>query len=303
MRRASYLVALVLGLGLARAASAQPINVTDGKPVAYPTHYNGSVRLRALPASFAGKCNVPPQREGEVLVILEVTAEPRLQGFFVKGEPRIDKALDDQGQALFPNPDGPLDPSQQSRGGTRYVPLRFKSEKAASTAIKELTGAITTQVLGERTELASLADPLKAAGKSFKVPNGGAVELVAIEKRGTDYQIKVRIEGEQVGGFVGGNINIQGGGMVIINGQRIGGPMSADDDKLPKLVDAKGQPYRLTAMPQTSVRIANGVASRELTMVFQPNAGQEEPARLAVIAHQQITLQVPFVFTNVPVGK
>src|SRR5439155_3910041 len=73
------------------------ILLMEGKADKLPTCYAGAVRIRALPL------NTPaaglPAKEGEKLVILEASPEPKLQWQFVQGV-RIEKAVDDNGQQL-----------------------------------------------------------------------------------------------------------------------------------------------------------------------------------------------------------
>src|SRR5260370_28785059 len=129
------------------------------KPALLPTCYAGAVRIRAV--SPAGKAW--GQGKDETAVILEVTPEPKLswQG---TTEVRIDKAIDDQGQALFPSltNEASYAESVARRVGngvvvmdsetgrtvtsSREYPVRLKRADKASRMLKEVTGAVTAPV-------------------------------------------------------------------------------------------------------------------------------------------------------------
>ena len=86
------------------------------------------------------------------------------------GSPRVDKALDDRGQFLFPSMDDPGNAARINPYVTatpqKYVALRFKADKKTSNELKELTGAVTAQVHGETVDLLSIDDVMNAAGKN-----------------------------------------------------------------------------------------------------------------------------------------
>src|SRR6202011_35641 len=68
------------------------MHLTAGKPVDAPVFVAGSIRVRLVRATtLAG---------GEIELVFDVNAEPRLEGFGSGGQPRVEKALDDQGQKL-----------------------------------------------------------------------------------------------------------------------------------------------------------------------------------------------------------
>src|SRR5207248_2833413 len=126
------------------------IAVMDGDPPSLPTWYAGSVRVRALPPSAAGFFLRGP---GEAVILLEVSAEPRLERFSVDGNPALRKVVDDQGQGLVVVPqDAPT--SQQTpwagavdaRGapaGPRQVPIRLKLGQKTAKSAKQLEGTLT----------------------------------------------------------------------------------------------------------------------------------------------------------------
>jgi hypothetical protein len=93
---------------------ASGIILTDGKLPSLPTDDRTAVRFRALKASSVGA-----PAEGEILLALEVTPEPKLlwQGTVAV---QIKKATDDQGQSLEQvagGGNGPLRPGAGGMGG------------------------------------------------------------------------------------------------------------------------------------------------------------------------------------------
>jgi hypothetical protein len=274
-----------------------------------PTCYSGAVRIRLLPG--------PGKQAGIANFLLDVAAEPRLQNFSLVGTPRIDKAIDDQGQSLMlamqpmpPQPvNGPFARPAIARvampfGMVNQAPIRLKLGEKAAKALKELRGSFTASALMPTEPLITVDNILKAAGKTIKGANGGAINVTAVDKMDNgDYQVKISMEnipggnnpfmGAGGGGFGQVQIRLGGGGNVMINGV-------APNQSLPTLVDAKGKSFQLVNIPQRGMQINNGVMRQDLTLVFRPNAGQGDPARLVLNGQRTVTFQVPFSFTNVP---
>jgi hypothetical protein len=304
-------------------ASGQ-IVVQPGTPPKGPTSYAGAVRIRAVPP--------PPgagRAEGDVTVTLQVTAEPRVEGFTVLGTPQLRKAIDDQGQSLTLADDAPAsNPAGVATrvARTRYYPygmavvtgpqtvlLRLKAGAKQATALKELTGTLSAQVLAPPETLVKVDNVLKSAGKEVKAEGGEALQVLSITHEANgDYRVQVRMEGPQGGTLPGGmlapaaqirlqmqmqqRMQIQGGA-VIVGGQRAGGPVSGGR---PSLVDAAGKAYQLVAAPTTSMRVGGGTVSQEMTLVYRPHAGQGEPASLVLTGQRTVTVQIPFRLENVP---
>jgi hypothetical protein len=300
------------------------IVVQAGKPQAYPTHYAGAVRIRAVPPPDWVKA-LP---QGERMVWLEVSAEPRLQQFALTGRPQINKAVDDQGQSLTVAGDAlppanpavgpaiaafpamaqlPMIPAQRVGGQTAMV--RLKAGEKPAKALKELAGSLTAQLLAPTEALIKIDDVLKAAGKAVKGKDGGSMEVVSIGKEANgDYKVQVRLANvpamNPFGGAImpgGAQIQVQqvqvqigGGGQVIIQGGLAGG------SNRPALVDAKGRPFQLVAMPSQSMQAGPGGFTQEMTLVFRPTDGQGEPASLVLNGQRTITVAIPFRLENVP---
>lgn len=297
--------------GIAPIAAPNQIVLVPGTPTNQHVSYAGAVRIRAIPPSV--------KTQGQHVVTLQVSAEPRLQGFTLVGTPTIERALDDQGQTLTlttgqaqQNPNGPqvqiapaMDIAVLGRPvqGQRQITLNFKAGEKQATQIKELKGTLTAQVLTPPEALMTIDNVVKAAGQTAKGKDGGSLQLVAIEKQANgDYKVQVRVE-MQAGQ------NVFGGGIIIGNGvqiQQIGnagwvGPVSAAGSGMPELVDAKGNKYQLVQMPSRRLNVNNGVISQEMTLVFRANNGQGEPASLVVTGTRMTSITIPFAFQNIPV--
>ncbi|HTU16479.1 MAG TPA: HEAT repeat domain-containing protein [Gemmataceae bacterium] len=186
-----------------------------GKAKKLPIDDRGAVRVRALRKSdLFGKA-----AEGEVIVALELSPEPRLQWQSFQSI-RIEKAVDDQDQSLkqvVPQVEGgigvggvalPLAPGgglgwrfmapPGMMGGSLHqrVPVQLKKgAKAAAKSLKELKGVITADLLTETRSLI-IADKLdKAAGKVFKGEAGGFIKI--LEVKSAKEQTTIRLELEQ----------------------------------------------------------------------------------------------------------
>ncbi len=313
------------GAGFAGGTASGQIQLKDGKSQAAPTSYAGAVRIRIVPNH--PQVQSLPRVAGEVHLILEATPEPRLQNFKLVGSPRIDKATDDQGQELIvamdPAPNAGnanavaanagvvfLEMSPQAASVSRAVPLRLKRGEKQAKSLKELTGSITAEALLPTEPLITMADIMKAAGKTTKGKSGGSMTVSAIEKLPNgDIQVKVAMQDIPGQNPIGNNIVI-GGGQAVFRVQRvqIGGNMvvvrdgAANNSNMPKLLDAKGKEYRLAQVPEQSMHVANGNATVNVTLVYQAN-GADEPAQLVLMGQRTTTVQIPFSFKDVPLPQ
>lgn len=276
------------------------IQVRLGKPKPVPTSYSGAVRIRAFAKKEAA-------RKDEITILLDVWAEPRLQNFALTSSPRVDKAVDDQGQALSLNidrPNGADAPQVIYAQGNRQAVLRFKLGDKKANLVKELTGSLTAQALMPTETLVAVPDVLKAGGKTVKGKGGATMQVVSAQKQkdGT-FSIRARMEnlpGPNAFGGVNGvviqQIQIQGGGNIIIGGM-------PQQQSVPTLVDKDGKSFQLVQIPSSRMQITNGVMSQELTMLFRPNPGQTDPERLLLTGQRTVTFQVPFAFRNIDIGE
>jgi outer membrane biosynthesis protein TonB len=214
------------------AISPDQIMLMDGKKKAMPTHYAGSVRIRA-----AEPMPIPADANSPIFVNLQVSTEPKTPLRMVSSF-RISKAVDDNDQSLSQEETG-NDPDNlvvgpggafpvargivvrgggfggmgmPSMGGPGTVTIPLKKGEKSSKSLKELAGTITLQVLDEAQELITLENVLKAGGPSAKGKSGGELKVVESSKLDNG-QIKLQVELDmppdvvpagQRGGFGGG---------------------------------------------------------------------------------------------------
>ncbi|HWY85086.1 MAG TPA: hypothetical protein VNX28_00085, partial [Gemmataceae bacterium] len=157
------------------SAGGGGIILTDGKPLTLPTDANTAIRVRAL--TKVGRVRTPV--EGEILLALELTPEPKLRRLQVVAV-RVQNAIDDRGQALeqveagaeapfLPGGDvpgggdsreagraplragqrGPIGGNPGPDAGAGLAPVRLKKGAMAATSLKEISGTITARVLVE----------------------------------------------------------------------------------------------------------------------------------------------------------
>jgi hypothetical protein len=317
------------------APAAGRLAVAGGKAQAVPTAYSGSVRIRALPD------RVPGTRAGarEAVVVLDVAAEPRLEGARVSGTPVITRALDDQGQNLTVIPDADAPPNGlilRRRNGLilrapvgwgngigndlspyaadgRQAVVRLKRGDKQAKALKELTGRLPLEVLLPPEPMVAVNNVLKAAGRTFRGKDGSSLEVLAVEKLANgDYQVKVKLDrpadanNPMAALGPGGRavLRMQALRGVQINGNNVvlGGAPGDGGGELPVLLDGKGKALARVNGPAAATRVHfNGLTqSRELTLVFRQEAGQGEPARLVQSGRRRQTFQVPFTLRDVP---
>jgi len=283
------------------------IILTPGEPKKVPTFYAGAVRVRLFPGNG--------NQAGQAGFLVDISAEPRLQDLSLIGIPRIDKAIDDQGQSLMmamePMPQQQANANFAARriamptnANQRQALIRLKLGEKAAKSLKELKGSFTASALLPTEPLITMDNVLKSAGKTVKGANGSAINLKAITKMDNgDYQVQITMENMPGGNNpLGGmgvamqiNIRVGGGGNVVINGFQ-----PVNNRSLPTLVDAKGRSYQRVDVPEHELQVNNGVARQNVTLVFRPSAGQGEPARLVLNGQRTVNFQVPFTFTNVP---
>jgi hypothetical protein len=292
------------------------ITLVPGTPKNQHVSYAGSVRARVYAS--------PGAKPGEYRLILEASAEPRLQEFALVGNPTIDKAIDDQGQKLSlsteasnqgtpaKNPAVPLPPgaawgaigAMPTTAARRQAVLNFKAGEKPAQRFKELAGNVTAQVIAPPEALITLENVLKSAGQSAKGKNGGLLKLNSIVKQDNgDYMLQVYLEnppGPNAGGFIGNavfqmqQVQIQVGGFA--------GPVAIGNTKgLPELVDAKGKKFQIVQIPNRRANFNNGVGSQEVTLIFHAQDGQGEPDRLVLHGSRTVNVTVPFSFQDVPV--
>jgi hypothetical protein len=295
--------------GIAGSAGAGQITVKDGKPQTQPTHYAGAVRIRALPPSAAASV---ARGAGEVVLLLDVAAEPRLESFSAETHPTITKAITDKGQSLAVAPEPEVaNPIPVRRGSVvthsvnRLVQVRLKLGDNQATVLTALQGTVTAEALTATEPLVVVDNILKAAGKEAKGKDGGSLDILAVDKQvNGDVQLRVRLQNLSGRNVLG--VFRPGGGVRFrqVQVQVQVGPnalaLTNEASGLPSLVDANDRGYQLVQIPSRSMQVANGQVTEEITLVYRPHAGQGDPARLVLSGRRTVTMEIPFTLRNVP---
>jgi hypothetical protein len=306
------------------------IILKDGKPGKMATCYSGVFRIRWQMDSAKNG-----QAKDRLGIMLDVSAEPKLIGWFLTGSSKIDKALDDQGQSLkVAPPNKPLEGRAKGGfggiaigniarppmfmpfpGGTNQqsVVVQLELGKKQTRMLKVLQGTLPIRLQTAPEALITVDKVLKATGKTVKGTRGGSIKILKAGKDDNgDYRIQLQLEKPAgvieggVGAFAPGGIGIgapgaRGGfaikaiGNVAVGGPAIGAFPNFVGSGGLSLVDAKGRPFLLVGM---SVQ-ANGQGPVEQTLTFRPIQGQTEPARLIFTGRRTVNVDVPFAFKNV----
>jgi hypothetical protein len=277
--------------------------VKDGKPVAFPTCYAGSMRIRALTSAAANL----PRNPGEAAVVLELAPEPHLEQVAIDVGPALRKVCDDQGQTLS------VASSTAYGSPSRRVLIRFKIGEKHAQALKTVQGLLTVKLLTPPQPIITVDKVEKAAGQTYKNREGGSLQVLAYDLQpNRDVQIRVRMtnlagDNPLGGALPGGRVQIQQvqGQQVMIqvvgvNGRRRFVTSTSYQGRLPSLLDANGKNYSLYHVPQRRVQATNGELMEEVTLSFRPHEGQGPPARLVVNGQRPVAIPVSFNLTDVP---
>ena len=266
-----------------------------GKAKKQPTDDRSAIRVRALGKSeMFGKAP-----EGELIVALEVSPEPRLQWQAFQSL-RIDKAVDDQDQNLkqvIPQVEGgvgglggiavpaapvgmilrpPAMVRPMGMWGSLHqtVPVQLKKGAKAAKSLKELKGVITAQILTEAREMI-VADKLdKAAGQVFKGKMGGSIKILEVKSEKEQTAIRLALEqpppdkvipaqpNAMQGIGAGVPMRLPGAGVKIKPAPATPPPVPAAPPAPPPGLSAQAPaaPQPPPALPQVQIQIRGGVA-------------------------------------------
>lgn len=298
-----------------RTFSLEPglIVLKDGKPKKLPSDDASAVRIRALP-----KDETPEAApEGEFLLTLDVTPEPRLQWQSLESI-RIEKALDERGQQLTPItpqvPAGPV-PLAQARppmmvpfgGGLKqHVAVYLKKGEKAAKSLKHLQGVISAHVLSEPKPMITVDNLAKAAGKTFKGKEGGSIKILDV-KTDEDKKTTVQLEFErpptdEVTPVLGGvpmpmQIRVGGAGAKPI---RVANPVFNGPVNGLSIQDDKGNSLPMQIGPQRIRMVRRGGGIFTYTFVCQPGKDQGQPAKVVYLGRKRLAIDIPFRLKNVP---
>jgi hypothetical protein len=297
------------------------VALADGEAKQLPVCHQGSVRVVALPGEKA--------TSGEVQILIDVSAETRLQDFGVVGAPFLSKIVDDRGQMLavvdsatvldaglspvkfagnanfngnvngimIVNGNviqlgGPVSPVATAQ---RTVAVRVKLGDKGAKSLKEVTGKLSVQALDVPEVLVKVDRVLAAAGQSYMGKDGHAIHVQAVEKQDDgSYRIRLAVENPNIQDpFATRNIRFRNvnfnNGLGINNGTPV--PM-------PKMVDAEGREFQPEILGQGTNLNTNNQVVQNAILVYRPTA---EPAQLLLHGQRVVLFSVPFTLKNVPI--
>jgi hypothetical protein len=279
------------------------LQLVDVRPVARPTSVTGAVRFQVVPATGNWLLT---SNNAETLLLLEITAEPRLtwQGAL---DVRVEKALDENGQLLTPVatpmlPTSDVDlrlllEAELGRGeASSQVAVRLRKGSKPATLLRELRGTVTAQVLTPPQAILTIADVLRAGGQTFKGTDGAAVQVLEAGRQANgSYRLRLQTEGLPRG------VLVRAGGLIVrANGAaRILTNQVAGSNSTWALQDAEGRAFRCVAFEANYVALGGGVG-QEIRLTFEPDPRLGEPTRLVQKGRRTVLLDVPFTFENVP---
>src|SRR5262249_50958814 len=175
----------------------------DGKRAAVPPPLAGGFRVRAV---APGDALARTKAAGEVLLALEVTAEPRLRCLEVAGV-RVKAATDDAGQTLaqrlLPEKEkaAPAQPASITINGSpfrpggqplqsggisgddpRQAPVRLQAGAKPSKSVRDVRGSAVVLVQLPPEKLATVDGVLKSADQTVKGPAGSSLKVVEVSR-------------------------------------------------------------------------------------------------------------------------
>jgi hypothetical protein len=288
------------------ASEAMPaLALKDGKPGPVPTEHVASLRVRGrtvnqivLPGAIA---------DDELALELQFSVEPRAWVYRLAAF-RLDKVLDDQGQAMTEAMQGDAKPGA-ARNASTYgphlvVPLLLKQGTKQAKALKEVKGTLTIEVVTAPQPLITVDNLLKAAAKTFDDGEGGSLKVVEIIKNDDEVKARLRLvppESLKAAARAKGVLTkppqevepeIKPKGLA--NAQP-----TSDPDFGPgmALLDAKGKPVKIDV---ERVKSQGGeVGSSEYIVTFDLPK-EQETVKLVFSGSRLATIETPFTLKNMP---
>jgi hypothetical protein len=305
------------------------IVLIPGKPPLYPTYYAGALRLRLLPSGAAGQAFTPGP--GEVVMTLEVSPEPKLQGQDQLSV-HVTQALDDKNQqiAQVVPPASSRNTEQQViiqngnqviirqvivarsnfnpmesagwNGASQTVPVRLKLPEKAGQTLAALKATLSAQIQTPLQPLLTIDDINKAGNGRIQGKDGSELQVLSVGADRGDVELRLQVfpRSPQVGAGI--NIPIQmlpNGPAVPLAGFRTSASNSGTQFTLH---DAEGQPYQLIATRVNETINQNSYALVYL-LTFRPAKPGAEPRKLTYAASRLASIEVPFAMKNVPLSE
>ncbi len=175
------------------------IILVDGKDGRLPTDYRAAVRVRTL-APEMQLSNAPARAANEERLILDVSPEPRID-FQRVVDLRVDRAVDQQGQALKVIQTAAAPPARQLAGvnsatSARALPrqllVRLEKGEKPARLLKDFEGTVIALVRATPKALATVEKVLEAKGKTTKGERGVSLTVKDISKH-DDGRVQVQV--------------------------------------------------------------------------------------------------------------
>jgi hypothetical protein len=287
------------------------LTAEEAKP--RPAHRVGAARVRALPPGLAAIEH--GRQTGDIHLALGLALDSPLSLDKVL-DVRISRAVDEQGQSLPQLAEAvPVSPVNHpvfianARGlssailstGDVPAPFRLKAGTQPAKRLTELSGTVTARVRTPPEPVMVVDNVFKATGKPVEGKESGRVTVLEAEVlAGGDVKLRVELQPPAGAAFPnaqGKQVQVQAvaigpGGAVVL--------LPSGDAPSMKLIDAKGTDFPAPRMTAHRISIINNVWLHEMTLVFKPQTGQAEPAKLQCLAPRLTTVEVPFTLRDVP---
>ena len=239
-------------------------------------------------------------------ILIDVSAETRLQEFGIVGVPFLSKIVDDHGQTLSVAETEAADPSGVNTvrfGGLgngngngnfnamiivngnmvqvagnpiptlsvqRSVAVRVKLGEKSAKYLKEVSGKLSVQALNAPEVLVKVDGVLGAAGQSFVGKDGNAIHMQTVEKlEDGSYRIRLAVENPAMQDpFALRNMRGRGNWNGNFN-NNVGIPVGLQA-AMPRLMDAAGKEFLAEIASQGTTLNANGQVVQNAVLVYRP---------------------------------
>jgi hypothetical protein len=163
-------------------------------PEKVPTVYSGAFRFRVVVCETGAQLDLQQEFAGELIVVVEVTAEPRFQDLRVL-DVKVSKSDFPQTFSKKPfldlsNINHRRDFLQEHRTTEiqRHLYFRLRSGQEVKE-LRELAASLKVQTFA-RLPQRSLKNPLEAGGKSIDLGKWGKLEIKSVEKEKEGYRVR-----------------------------------------------------------------------------------------------------------------
>lgn len=305
----------------------------SGKPPLYPTFYAGALRLRLLPPGAAGVSSGGP---GEVVMNLEVSPEPKLQGQDAMSV-QVAQALDDKNQQLVQVSSSPTNPRNTEQviiqngnqviirqvivgrgssmntlesvgwaGTPQTVPLRLKLPDKAGQTLAALKATLSAHIQTPFQSLITIDDVSKAGSARVQGKDGSELRVVSLNADRGDVELRVALFPRGGPPGVAVNMPVQ----MLPNGPQVqlGGPggfrtgVVMNPSAQFTLHDADGQAFQLISTRSDETIIQNTYAV-QYHLTFRPVKTGAEPRKFTYAASRLAAIELPFAMKNVPLAE